>query len=177
MPPFASSCCLMVLSTCFRVAFTLASEQTKKRVANRFAEMLRTEASEPIRTYGDAFFRAIDLEFVSPSNLLLIKDHLLARLKDSPPDALHILEGIGAVLDADDAMRFIDPLVIAYGSVPDFGKPAMKFVAEESGRMPDNTVAPIVSRLHQWREFYEKRGQKDAVEAVERLRFGIEVLR
>ena len=100
------------LSICFRSAFSLASEETKKRVTLSFLSILKEEHQHKVFTYETAFFRAGDLQYLSAAQAKLVKHHLLSRIdKDISAELINAIDGLPAFLEAKDIPDLVDSLL------------------------------------------------------------------
>jgi hypothetical protein len=69
------------LCNCFRIVLDHADMPLKKKVANRFVEILRTESTDVIQTYEEAFFRANDLSLLEPATLPMVRDYFFGAIQ------------------------------------------------------------------------------------------------
>jgi hypothetical protein len=92
-----------------------AGYETKRKVTQNHARVLKEEGEARVVAYIDAFVRASDLLIAQHDEREIIKDHLLSRLSRGVTEPLlEALEGIGQFLMNDDLPLFLCPLTSAY---------------------------------------------------------------
>lgn len=152
-PDVASHICAS-LSKFFRLAFKNASPELQKKVAERFAQIVREESGTLVTFYGEAFFRCGDLKFLAAEDIDMVKRHYLSRLKGYNPEAiLKALSGIGSHLSKSEVAKFSDPLVkLACGSDVPVGvrKDASRALSFAISDMPTDIANAYRARIDQW---------------------------
>lgn len=94
--PFAPEHALESFVLCFRVALDNADDSLKTRVAKWFVWLLKEENDHVVFSYGTAFLRCKDLQYLGPNEQALVKDHLLSRMKaEVTPSLLTAIPGVG----------------------------------------------------------------------------------
>jgi len=175
---FAPSHLLESLTLCFRVAFSLASEDVKKGVAERFICVLKEESERAIETYGTAFFRFSDMKYVSTDDADLAKKHFLSRLRNEIFDTLLIaLTGIGPFLANEEASDFVDSLIkIATLDKPSTVKKHAGACLQDEGYNASEAVkAAMISRLDDWIPFYRRKGLEEKATVAEEIKTYLEI--
>lgn len=100
------------LSTAFGVTFEIASDTTKRQVAEAFVRLLKEADSRHVEWYSDAFLHPGFLEHIDDPSKEFVKDYLFGRIgRIHTEKTLHILEGLGSSLTPADAARWVDPYV------------------------------------------------------------------
>ena len=104
---------LTSLEECFRSAVGVAASESKVRMAQQYAKILREGDEYRVRVYQTAFFRAKDLVFLPPQDQSLVKEHLLTRLERAFPDLrlLRTLEGMGQFLTPAEVPAFVRGII------------------------------------------------------------------
>jgi hypothetical protein len=158
------------LSAAFRAALKQADDAVRAELTERFAEILRTEGSTYIYLYGKFFFRAPDLAHATPASVLLIRDHLLSRLKSVPiRDSFRSLQGLGPYLRTSDVNAFVDPLVrSALGSESE-REDVFKFLRIERATTKNDFDAAVEKRLETLRDNFNEREARDSAEIAQAL--------
>lgn len=144
---------LALFRTCFRKAFEMVDDQTKKCVTKHFVTIIK-EASAPIvLTYETAFFRATDLQYLSDDDRKLVMTHLLSRLRDEVSlPLLEAVAGIGAYLGPDDLRPFMRPLAQEFVADKnhELAEAARKRLAAEYARMKKDIQQRYERTLLSW---------------------------
>jgi hypothetical protein len=168
---------LGALTACFRSAFYLVDKPVQKEVAARFATMLGSEADSVIESYGDRFFRADDMAFLTDDDQAIVKAHILGRMQKPAPAMLDALSGIGSYLKKDDVIKFIDPLVLAVMSKSIQLTPVVNFLGFEHGF---HTTAEfdnaMIKRLAAWKERAEERKDEAGLKIIEALNNAVDTI-
>lgn len=167
-----------VLILCFRLAFDQASVETKTKTVERFATIFKEESDHVISTYGTAFLRASDLVHASPEDADLIKQHLLARLKNNVDgDLLTALTGIGSILSEKEVIQFADPLIrtVCMGRDTTIKEQAEQCLVDEWRRMPTDIDHRVIKRLDDWIPFYRGRGHEAYADKLGEIKSGLTV--
>jgi hypothetical protein len=158
------------LSNCYRTALGMADVEVRKRVATRFATMLRTESGGVINTFAELFFRASDIQDLLLPDRALVRDYLLGRMQDQlSKELLKVLEGIGKVLNPSDVGKFIDAVIRSVLRKSSFTARAVGFLERECELMEENVKEALQKRLGEWRTVVERRGDESAIEAIKTL--------
>jgi len=163
------------LAICFRSAFAIASEETKKKVTSYFLSILKEADQYTVCTYETAFFRADDLKYLSDSEAKLVKDHLLSRLKqDVSLELVRAIDGLASFLDAKDISDLVDVLLRASlikGS-NQLKDAARKYIAKLWMGLPSGEGGLdhlVVGRLEDWIAHFEKQGNTKSAEIVREI--------
>lgn len=165
---FAAPHILGALTTCFRSAVDNADPALAAKVAKWFVALLKEESGRAVFSYGTAFLRAVDLQYLPASEQELVREHLLSRLKDDPTlRLLDALDGIGLYLREVDVVPFIDSLMRLACTDNPLSSDSRRVLTEEAARVSPERSAECVTRFLAWQEMYQKRGdeQKAAIVA------------
>ena len=165
------------LSRCFRAAFASSSDQTKRRVCERYIEILREEAGYKVLTYETEFFRCTDLSFLADAERQVAKTHILSQLERNQSSSLLIaLEGISDYLSIDEVDAFVDPLLTLY--ISNNHKDLIKARLHEAtgARLFATSVTKaIVKRIDIWIAHSDKKGYSDTAETLRELKAQIDI--
>jgi hypothetical protein len=165
------------LEACFRLAFDMASEDVRRRVARRYLSVLEEESEHTVRLYESRFFRGADLRFLEEKEREIVKTHFFASLARVVNEALlNAAEGFGAFLNSEhDARAFFVPLLMAMLDSPDrkFRAMAGKRFREEFQRAAEDIQRPIRRWVGRVRVSLERESQSGGVEAIEGLEASI----
>jgi hypothetical protein len=168
---FESPHVLAALTACFRAAFGEVDEPVRKEVAARFAAMIRSETDSVIESYGDRFFRADDMAFLTEDDQAIVKAHLLGRMQQGMrPAMLEVLSGIGSYLKPDDVLKFIDPLVLGVLKKSIELNAAVSFLGfEHAFHTSAEFDKAAIKRLAAWKQQADERKDETRMEVVEAL--------
>jgi hypothetical protein len=156
---------------CFRTAFDQASDALKKRVAERFVEIIKEESDWAILGYGQLFFRASDLQYLATDDIDLVKKYLLDRLENSPSEWLTTVSGISRFVSSEEVVEFIDPLVRAINdSQRGLSEKARDVLIEDWLVAPSEIMRLAENRLEEWIAFYRKKGLTTQAERIEQVK-------
>jgi len=170
---FTSSYGPPALEECFRAAFDLASDETKRKTAAQFVRIIKEEGSRVVDTYGTAFFRASDLNYVPADDADLVKQHLLDRIQSSlDARLLTATEGIGTFLAGNEVNKFVDPLVKAMCSSRDasLNEKAHQCLKFERLNTSTEVHKKIIQRLGEWIGFYRSKGKDVYATKLEQIK-------
>ncbi|MDR7867990.1 MAG: hypothetical protein RIN56_14425 [Sporomusaceae bacterium] len=113
-PPPADT--MHALITCFEQTYTIAVEEVRRKLADKFVSLVKEESHYMVFEYSKAFFKAEYIELISsPQDKTIAKKHLLLRLEsdfDSKPQKY--LSGIKNHLEPADIIPFVDSFVKWY---------------------------------------------------------------
>jgi hypothetical protein len=102
------------LAKAYRIAHSLASEDTRRKALLNYVRILREGDGVLVDRYDDAFFVGDDLQLGTEGQIKLVKEHFLAKLNQVTARDLRQFKGIERHLAPSDAARWIDPIVKAY---------------------------------------------------------------
>jgi len=164
------------LATCFRSAFALAPEETKKRVTLNFLSILKEEDQYKVFAYETAFFRAHDLKYLSAPQGKLVKAHLLSRIqKDISTELVVAIGGLPAYLEAGEISDLVDALLKA--CLPKSPSPlkasARKYLSTLWLELPsgnDGIDHKVLDRLDDWIRHFEDRGNLESAATVREIK-------
>lgn len=110
--PYPVSQELAILSRCFREAFDASPDSIKRRVGQRYIEVLSKEGEDTVLTCETEFFRCTDLPCLDDDGRQIAKAHILSRLAtDTSTDLLVALQGLPRYLVKEEVIQFVDPLI------------------------------------------------------------------
>lgn len=165
------------LSTCFRSAFDIAPEETKRKVTTHFLTVLKEEDQHTVYTYETAFFTAYDLKYVSSAEAKLVKDHLLSRAKQGiSNELLRAVDGIAPFLEAADVSGLVDALVRTSLKAGNPLKDACRssihglWLDLPKGDGDHGLDRLLLKRLDTWITFFEEQENHDSAAAVREIR-------
>lgn len=166
------------LIKCFRTAFRLANDDLKKKVTLKFVKVLKEEDERIVFPYGQAFFRAEDLQYLQNKDVSLVMRHLLSRLKnDADGELLDSITGIGGFLTVSDVTDFTDPLIklIAFHNDREIQDKAKERLKLECFEISKETEEKLLARLNDWIKHFAKRNQNDLAELIDEIKKDIEI--
>ncbi|MDA0243679.1 MAG: hypothetical protein OT477_09710 [Chloroflexi bacterium] len=103
---------LNALSNCYRIAFDMSPDEIKKKCTQKFVVAVKRERGQTVTYYGNAFFRATDLDFLDQEDAILVKKHLIHRMEENLSDnTLNMIDGLLSRLNETEASRFIDAII------------------------------------------------------------------
>lgn len=148
---------LASLAEAFRLAFSLVSDEVRSKAMRNFVVILKEESERKVLAYEEAFLKGIDLLYLSSEDALLVKKHLLARLKNGTASLLRTTEGLGQFLTSDEISDFIDPLIKDMNrSYSDFEidrEAIYESLRNEIYLMTGEAKRALLNRLDTWIEF------------------------
>ena len=167
------------LSKCFRSAFDMASTGTKKKVTENFLSILKEEDQYKVFTYETEFFRATDLQYLSPTQASLVKEHLLSRLGEEPAVPLFTaMQGLTRFLGTSDVLRLVDPIVrvVGYGKNEELQAASRSFLVNTYSEINNHDLdEAFLRRLGDWIRHLEEKGLVDAALRVRVLKEECEI--
>ncbi len=101
------------LRAAYRHTLEALPGELQKRIAEKFANMVRVESGDQIQDFGDAFFTASDIIHLKPADATLVTKYLLKRLEGSVGTGQNMflpLIDIGQFVSDADFPNFIDML-------------------------------------------------------------------
>jgi ABC-type transporter Mla MlaB component len=144
---------LSSLVTCYRLSFGTVSIETKEKAVKSFVKIIKEESSNIVWRY--VFFRGEDIQYLSPEEASLIKQHFLSILKEPITDELlQAIEGIGKFLTLEEAISFVYPFINS--------------VAQYEDAYVDGKLYPVKSVIQKFTEecFLMEIQQREKVEAL-----------
>jgi hypothetical protein len=164
------------LAICFRSAFAAASAETRKKVTMNFLSILKEEDQYKVFTYETAFFSAGDLQYLSPSQAKLVKDHLVSRIQtDISLELLKTFDGLPTFLEASDVAPLVDALLkqcLPKGASALKGA-AAKCINQLWLQLPGGEGGLdhlVITRLDDWINHFQKQGLADSAAAVTEIK-------
>lgn len=165
----------------YRIILETVSPEIRKRVALEFVRVLREEDGERVLQYGKAFFSAADLEFLSPQNIAMVREHLLGNA----PSVHNIitanrLKGIAPYLEESDVTKWLDPFVRALVSntLKELTKQGVHdLLLEESMKASDQLYSVISNRLQVWSEYSTNNSENGKSVVIQALKAEIDYWR
>jgi hypothetical protein len=159
------------LASLYRAGFDSASVDVKKKVARRFVSILKEESEQRVLVHEDQFFRITDLKFVDKKDEKLVKEHLLGRLSHKPTSALlNVIDGWGSVADEADVRNWVDGLVRLAVTDRREAARARSLLEDASWATASKLDPMIVSRLDNWADAFDRRGQLEQATTVREIK-------
>lgn len=162
------------LQSAYRVILESVTPGIRKRVASEFVRVLREEDGDRVVKYGAAFFKPVDLKFVSPPHQAMVREHLLGRVPSFHTiNSLKLIDGISEHLQPADVLKWLDPFMSTLAStmVKESVKQRVRthliFAVTETS---DEVNAATDRRLDDWIRHYEKGEAPDRAEFVRELK-------
>jgi len=151
------------IEKCFRDVFATLDDERKTKVARRFVTILKEESGEQVLTYQTAFFRAPDLNFLATTEVALIKEHLLSRMRDAINVKLCATSrGLVKFLEKGEYLNYFHSLL---GGMVNrqrgMREAARALLTEEFWRCPDDIKKDIKEKVQEWEHFYEEKGSEE----------------
>ncbi len=173
--------------SCFRLALTSASNETKGKVARNYVKLLKEESADKVRAYEMMFFNASDLDFFSGDDRELVKQHLWSILgaEFSTPSLLEMLQGLGqfVTINHDDIYGVLIPLIRQLVWDPDLpedvvmsDKDILAFLGNLFREMPSNVLDMSSKLLGAWVKVYKSNKQDNLAQATEKVKELVEWL-
>jgi hypothetical protein len=158
------------LARCFRVAFDAAKDEIKVTATHKFVSVLKEAEHQTVFTYEDNFFRASDLQYLSPADKSMVKKHLFTRLEEKRSEKLvTALYGIEKFIHADDIQNLVDSFIkeVVYGKSTQLKSMSQDFIVH----LWQSTAPPVdervQSRLQDWKKLFEQKQQLELLKIVE----------
>ena len=153
-----------------RILFDSVSEGLRQKATAEFTRILREEDGTQVSLYRDAFFKAADLQYVSPNRAAMVREHLL-RLVPSKHDigTLHFVDGIAPYLEPSEVQTWLDPFVrtLVSPAVSDRVKDQVKTaLLDASFLTTDACNKRVDERFDAWISLYEKQPSAAETAAV-----------
>jgi len=162
-----------VFNICYREAINLATNEIKIKAVLYLVRAFKEESDQVVSAYATAFLRASDLSLVSQKDRVLVKDYLLNRLKnDQSSDIIIALDGIAKILETNDIMKFVDPLIIA--SIRGDGG-ARNLLQNEACKVKEDLNKLIFRRLNEWINHFKKKEMIHEAEIISAIKNEIDI--
>jgi hypothetical protein len=157
----------------FREGFDLLGEAEKTRVATKFAQLVRTDSTEKIQEYGDAFFKAEDIQFLSSADQELVIGHLLSRLDGAASASEGIFRtsvALGKFIGLRDMERFADTLIkLVLRQTQSSLDESIRFVFNVYDHVDSTKKSALEARLAVWLKRAESRKAETQVSRLESI--------
>lgn len=160
------------IQAAYRIILETVPPEIRTRVASEFVRVLREEDGERVLTYGDAFFKPADLEYVPKQNQALVRAHILGQVSGAHTlDSLAKVRGIARYLEVSEVIKWLDPYIrtlvsSAKEEVKERARLDLEFVSLETSAEID---AAISKRLDDWIRHFDKSGNSVSAEVVRKL--------
>jgi len=157
----------------FRKTFELLSENEKRLIAGKFARLVRLDSTEKIQSYGDAFFSADDIEFLSKPDRDIVVGHLLSRI-DTCTGVDEGLVGnsvsLGKFMELTEMAKFADTLIRLVLRQPSSTlDAAVIFASRAYDQVESEKKEALEQRLKTWQKNAEKRNQAQQQQRLENI--------
>jgi hypothetical protein len=148
---------LALIKLTYHVAHGAASEETRRAAMEAYVKVLREGHGELVEYYDEAFFVGADAGLLTASQLKMVKEHHLARMKASgaTEERVRQFTGLETFLTKEDVSAWLDPILqqIVRGSAGDaLRKHLFEYVMVAHSRTPSSIDSSIHSRAMQWVE-------------------------
>jgi hypothetical protein len=161
------------IEVAFRQAFDAAPADLKRTVSGRLLHILENETEYVVQSYEGSFFRASDLQYLSPEGQAIVKAHFLASLsKQVTPALVTAASGIGEFLETEEESRacFVTVVVWLMGETGQGPAAAVsRRVTEEYARLSAENQVSIASWMGRLRWSIERAGRASAAQTISRL--------
>jgi hypothetical protein len=153
---------------CFRLAFEKTSDEVRVVIASRYATVIREGSEQEIQSYGDHFFIASDMQYLSEEDKDLVKKYILHTLSSNLYRGAKFLTGLGSFLEANEVSSFVDPVIRMLTSK---GEVDVEGIIEaEYHNMPSETQEAVMTRLNIWINTFDRRNAITASSQVRGIR-------
>jgi len=168
------------LIRCYWEAFNRADESMKKEAVKNFVGILKQESQGVVYAYETAFFKSNNLKYLSQNEAQMVKEHLLARLKNEGISLAltNTLAGIGKYINKNETNHLLDSLIRAYLSniENEIGNASKNLIVSEFYQIADTDIQEIyLARIDEWIEFLRAKGKHVPVEKLIELRSTLDV--
>jgi hypothetical protein len=158
-----------ILSQCHRACLTFLGEDARKQAAQNFVRLLKTESTTTIEEYEDAFFHAVDLEWLGEADRELVKEHIILRLeKQASPKFLLNMGALLPFLSYEEANRCLLPVLACLINDDSALATSAKNFLERSHQLTSRDIQKCIE--DRAAELLKKMIQSNREDAVERLR-------
>ena len=167
------------LLRCFRLAFDIAPNGVKGKVARRFVAILKEEGEDLVLTYETRFFRGSDLRYLSPEEAALVKQHILSRLsEDIGLSILQAVHGLGAFLAPNEVGQFVDAMVrtMIWGKTEPLKQKARERIETEYWEMEEEAKKGMMKRLDDWIGHFRHKDQAEFAGTVEEMKAFLDIV-
>lgn len=169
------------LENAYRKTLESAPREVRERAASEFVRVLREEDGETVSRYTRTFFRPEDLAFVHPTQVAMIRQHLLSCVPPShDADSLRFVDGIAPHLVPDDVPAWLDPFVrTGLSAKADQRTKAVvrAHLFEAMGRTTADVDKSVDARLETWIGHLQRSSAADKAAIVSDLKSEIEAMR
>ncbi|NID14110.1 hypothetical protein [Luteibacter yeojuensis] len=167
------------LTATFRAVLAALPPARQTEVADEFALLVRQGSEQEIDRYRRGFFRAPDLQTVSPQYRDMVKDHLLSALGVGVQIAdIRAATGIGRFLSTGDAAVWVNNLVratVSKSGVMPVRKWMHEFVVAEHGFVSPEFEQAAFDRMDKSIERLERNGDAVNAELIRSTKLEIEI--
>lgn len=167
------------MRACYRKAFAAAEPHVKADVIRQLVSIIKEDNEHRVITMEDAFFHAADLEFATSTDVELVKDHLLSRMKEGlSSELIESLGGIGKFMLPCNVNQFTDALInpIVYKSRGSYLKESAENLFHgEASIASEDVRKEIIARCDDWIAMFLEKGSEEQSEKVKSLKEWIEV--
>jgi len=99
------------LANCFHLVFDVVADEIKKKIATRFAQIIRDGSEPEIRMYAKVFFESNHIKYLSPEDEKIVHKYIVHRIADLYHEETTLIKGIGYILTKQEAVKFTDATV------------------------------------------------------------------
>lgn len=161
------------LLSIFHLAFDLAPEETKSKVAEFGARIVREKSEATVNEYQDDFFRVSHLHLLSDKERQIVKERLLLRMQTDKSHALfNAVQGIEKFLVGKELVVFLDFLVRCsyWGDTSALKQAAKTAVSSVNTIIPEDELPELWERLSVWEEHFKKHNIPEVAKQIASLR-------
>ncbi len=158
------------LRLAYRQTLELLPASGKKKIAERFAKLVREDSGEKIQNYSDAFFYAEEIAHLQPKDAAIVTKYLTTRLEQGGSNAseemLESMVGIEKFISDDDFSTFINNLVrFVLRQQEDSVKRVLSFAGQVFDGLDDAKQQKMQQRAEAWITFSKDRNYPLASQA------------
>jgi hypothetical protein len=161
------------LAHAFRIVLDAVADPVKSTVSARFVEIIKSADGDIVSSYGTAFVRGGDLQYIADQYRPLVKEFMLSRMSSSWDFlALEMVHGLETYLDETEVWRWVDPIIRALTSPStssDLKVQTRAYFETALVTTPREVDRAVLSRLGAWRESYLRNGSPAAQQIVEEM--------
>lgn len=155
---------------CFHTVFSMVSDDIRANVCKRFASIIRDGSENEIKSYGDDFFDASYLVYLSDQDKSLVKRHIIHRLPDIFFIYSRLINGIGEFIDTETVREFTDAAIKSITA--DNGRnDAISILAREYERLDEDVKGKVITRIDDWIRHYRDRSVRHLPGRLQAVKF------
>jgi hypothetical protein len=157
----------------YRIVFSSAPEQLKKKATQRFVMILKNEEGLHIDSFADSFFDPDDFRYVSEKDKPMVKEYLFSKLPSAyDPAAAERAISLAPLVESNNMKIWLDPFVRALVILqldPDERNKVRKILLDSQFFLSGDAEKLHDKRLTDWSSHFNSTGQKEQAVAVNAL--------